>query len=356
MIRRRRRNREVPFSFDSFLDVVANVCGIVIRLILVAWVGARSYPSIQRLLASAPSPTVESATDELTPPPEIAADIERHRRELAIAQSELLEKLRLVDDVKGRATAAESRLVGLSGRRDEIEQCLAQTDLGAPAGDVADNPSVLSLSDLNRRRQQLLSDIRSLKQLEKPGKVLRYQTPVSQPVQAEQFMFECRAERVSFIDLSALVAAARRDLPDKAEALKTQWQSEATTVAFGAFRLRYSLEREPGFADSMSNTPSPAHQAGYRYGLTGWVVEPLDPNRGESLTQALATGSEFRRVTDALDPRQAVVTFWVYPDSFALFRALRDHLYARDLVVAGRPLPLETPIAGSRHGTTSRGQ
>ena len=40
MLRRRRRSREIPFSFDSFLDVVANVVGIIIRLILVVWVGA----------------------------------------------------------------------------------------------------------------------------------------------------------------------------------------------------------------------------------------------------------------------------------------------------------------------------
>src|SRR5207249_3536062 len=46
MYRRRRRAREIPFSFDSFLDVVANVCGIIIRLILVAWVGARSYHAV----------------------------------------------------------------------------------------------------------------------------------------------------------------------------------------------------------------------------------------------------------------------------------------------------------------------
>ena len=44
MYRRRRRcEREIAFSFDSFLDLVANVVGIIIRLILVAWVGARTY-------------------------------------------------------------------------------------------------------------------------------------------------------------------------------------------------------------------------------------------------------------------------------------------------------------------------
>ncbi len=49
MIRRRRKVREIEFSFDSFLDVVANVVGIILRLILVAWVGrGRTRPSCRR--------------------------------------------------------------------------------------------------------------------------------------------------------------------------------------------------------------------------------------------------------------------------------------------------------------------
>ena len=54
--------------------------------------------------------------------------------------------------------------------------------------------------------------------------------------------------------------------------------------------------------------------------------------------------------------QQTAVTFWVYPDSFDLFRRLRDLLYERDVVVAGRPLPDGVPIASSRRGTVSRGQ
>jgi hypothetical protein len=77
--------------------------------------------------------------------------------------------------------------------------------------------------------------------------------------------------------------------------------------------------------------------------------------RGETLEAALAPSSDFRRLVDGLDA-STVITFWVYPDSFELFRRLRDHLYERGLEVAGRPLPEGAPIAASRHGTASRGQ
>src|SRR5438270_8333931 len=93
MIRRRRRAREIPFSFDSFLDIVANVVGIIIRLILVVWVGARSYSSIQHLTAKPTAPvTAGEAASEPTDP--LVGELAQHRQELARAQQRLLEQLR----------------------------------------------------------------------------------------------------------------------------------------------------------------------------------------------------------------------------------------------------------------------
>jgi hypothetical protein len=115
--------------------------------------------------------------------------------------------------------------------------------------------------------------------------------------------------------------------------------------------MRYTVERE---RDGLGVAPDAG--GSYRYGLTSWQVEPITEVRGEALEQALKPGSEFRQIVDGLDPQYAAVTFWVYPDSFPLYRQLRDYLYQHDLVVAGRPLPEGAPIASSRHGTVSRGQ
>ncbi len=100
----------------------------------------------------------------------------------------------------------------------------------------------------------------------------------------------------------------------------------------------------------------PSNASGFGYGLSEWVLEPVRSTRGEPLEKALAAGSEFRQVVDGGVPQQTVATFWVYPDSFALFRQLRDFLYERGLEVAGRPLNQDSPIAASPSGTRSRGQ
>jgi hypothetical protein len=108
--------------------------------------------------------------------------------------------------------------------------------------------------------------------------------------------------------------------------------------------------------DAFGGNVAPEANASYRYGLSTWQLEPIVAVRGETADAALAEGSEFRHIVDGLDPQQTVVTIWVYPDSFALYRRVRDYLYERDLVVAGRPLPEGVPISSSRRGTVSRGQ
>src|ERR1700724_1849725 len=100
MIRRRRRTREIPFSFDSFLDVVANVVGIIIRLILVVWVGARSYGSLQQLAPPAePPPSLVAESDE--PRDEVDpldSELAAERRQLAEAEAALRQQLAQLDE------------------------------------------------------------------------------------------------------------------------------------------------------------------------------------------------------------------------------------------------------------------
>src|SRR5712692_11675752 len=109
MIRRRRHPREIPFSFDSFLDVVANVVGIIIRLILVVWVGARSYTSLHPLVKpAAPAAAIRAVQQEPQDP--LQGELAEHRRELAALQARLLEQLRQAQLAEQRTTATAGEL------------------------------------------------------------------------------------------------------------------------------------------------------------------------------------------------------------------------------------------------------
>jgi hypothetical protein len=359
MIRRRRPVRDIHFSFDSFLDVVANVVGIIIRLILVVWVGARSYSSVQHLahkaVAAPETPvTLSAPRGELRDP--LQEELARHQHALADAQNRLLEQLRRLQQVENDQRQTEQAWSQTSAREQGLAQEAAALERAAEEHVQVGQKVVLTLEDLRQRREHLQEEITALEKMPAPTKTLRYRTPVSRPVHAEEFLFECRHGRVAFIDIGALVADIHAHADAISKELHSEWQVTETTDPVGAFRVRYTVERQRDTLEAVLPGSAPSAGGQFRASLREWMVEPVADPRGETPDQALADGSEFRRVVDGLDAHQAVVTFFVYPDSFAVYRRLRDWLYERDLVVAGRPLPEGVPITFSPHGTVSRGQ
>jgi hypothetical protein len=334
MIRRRRPQREIPFSFDSFLDVVANVVGIILRLIIVAWAAGRSYHGPPPPTPP-PVPTFEEPVALPEPTDPLAPELEKERRELALTQARLLDETRKWEGVRHRRDAAAGDVTALASRRQELENAARATK-----ADEGSRP-VLPLAEIAERSKLVAREIVALKQAPSAKQTLRYRTPVSQALQSEELMFECKAGRVSLVDVGALLEEIRKDVRSKRDALKNSGSSDDVTPAVGPFRLRYQLQRDAG--DS-------------RISLSEWVVEPITVDRGEPADLALTAGSAFRKVIDGLDPQQTAVTFWVYPDSFALYRKLRDLLHERDMVVAGRPLPDGVLIRSTKHGSASRGQ
>jgi hypothetical protein len=355
MMRRRRRGREIPFSFDSFLDIVANVVGIIIRLILVVWVGARSYSSLQPILRSAPSST-STPIANAAPIDPLETLLAAHRLELEQVQKRLLEQLRQMQSLQEREAVLKDALHALKTQTAKLASEQANLTDAKPRQVEASQRAAFSRAELRDRCRILAEELQALERQPIAKKALHYRTPVSQPVHSEELLFECRQGKVAFIDIGALLAEVKRGLEEKGKLLRTRWQVEDVTSPIGAFRLRYVVERERELVDVLGSGTGPAAAGSYRFGLSEWQVEAVAPSRGESLQAALADGSEFRQIIDGIDPQQSAVTFWVYPDSFELFRRLRDHLYQRDVVVAGRPLPEGVPIASSRRGTVSRGQ
>ena len=144
-------------------------------------------------------------------------------------------------------------------------------------------------------------------------------------------------------------------MPGREDQLRAQFRVEDMTPTIGAFRVRYTVERTKSSAETIADASRPGNRVYFGYSLGGFQVEPISPIRGDAREKALLPTSDFRQIVDGIDG-QTVVTFWVYPDSFPLFRILRDYLHERGIQVAARPLPVGEPIRGSPSGSRSRGQ
>ncbi|MCI0380504.1 MAG: hypothetical protein L0215_23200, partial [Gemmataceae bacterium] len=351
MYRRRRPQREpIVFGFDSFLDVVANVIGIIIRLILVTWVGARSYHAAMEWVepqSEKSNPAATWSEPKLSDDP-LHSQVETTKSQTEAIRARLLEQLRRLELAKTTTAKTEASVTKFITERKKLDDERKTLEEGLSTKESVAQSVSLSMKKLEERSQALLKEMKDLEKTPLKRKELRYHTPVSRVVQAEEVFFECRGGKVTFIDMPAFLHEVRRDFEVIGEALQKEPKITRTSAAVGPFRLRYTFERE----QNILNAPG----GGFRYGLSGWTIEPVTSLRGEDWETALRQHSQFRRIADALDPNQSVATIWVYPDSFELFRRLRDFLYERDIEVAGRPLPYGADIAGSRKGTRSRGQ
>jgi len=356
MIRRRRPNREIQFSFDSFLDVVANVVGIILRLILVAWAGARMYKGPPPP-PPAPLPALETSLSLPEPTDPLVDELEQQRLMLIRAQAHLLEHLQQSKQTKAEREAMKGKMSSVALQRQALEQTLAEQrrkdeeqerllqrdqEQWEQQQAMEGRQLSLSLTEIRTRSSKLIQQIEELKKKPSQKQALRYRTPVSAELQVEELQWECRNGRVTLLDVGALVDEIRRSLRERSDVLRGSPVFSDISPPVGSFRLRYMVERDGG--------------PGGHAVLSGWEALPTTPERGETLEQALQPTSEFRRIVDNLFPDRTAVTFWVYEDSFPLYRRLRDYLHDKDIMVAGRPLLLQMAIASSKKGTASRVQ
>ena len=354
MIRRRRPKPRETFSFDSFLDVVANVVGIIIRLILVVWVGARSYTQLMDKALLPEETAAPLAALEESDEPAFTA-MKEERSELQKLEAQLLEQLHLVQDERDIRLKEEPLEKELTSRIGDLHAAAEQAKNAQQQERNATRIAALTTEEIQARSKKLREEIEALQKNPVPKKPLHYRTPVSRPVQSDEFHFELSDGRVTFVDVYGLLAEYNSRREDIERQLQGSYQSVGTLGPSGAFKMVYTVERERGLVDSFGGG-RPGSRQGFRYGLVAWQMEAVALERGENVEQALRPGSDFRRIADRLDSLQSAVTFWVYPDSFAAFRKLRDFLYERDITVAGRPMPFGVPMASSKQGTLSRGQ
>ena len=119
----------------------------------------------------------------------------------------------------------------------------------------------------------------------------------------------------------------------------------------GAFSMKY--EMGPTIPEALAEA---LDRREISFQLRGWEIVAENPERGETYERASEPVSSFARAVGRLNPARATITFWIYPDGFALYRRLRDDLHARGFLVAARPLPEGMTIRGSPIGSLSAGQ
>lgn len=403
MSRRRSDSAESMFGSDSFLDVVANIVGILI--ILIVLVGLRVRKAEPTALAEEKAALAQAKLEErekqrreieqsnaqgeeeyrraAAEREEARRRNEELRRQRAAEQAKIDERrqeheeerlrrekvMRQYEDEAARmqqeiASLADRLSLATSERERTAEEIARQEERWREAESVrsaelrqAEQSLHAESSDLERAKltgEQLRKTIEELRRLlaeaEQQTPVVKqirhFATPMARRIEQQELHFRCKGGRVAYTYLEELVTAAR----DQAAGRITRSTSRINGMAgpLGGFALKYIFARPESTV-----TEQLADMQYVRFGLVYWELTSESDFIGELADEAAEPNSALRVKLRSMPASKFAVTLWVYPDSFEVAKKVEDLLHDLSYTVSLRPLPPGIPIIGSPFGSAT---
>ncbi len=344
----RRRGQRSPSSEtpgnDAFLDIVANLVGILIILVVVVGAHAGSslglampvalssepvdLDSLERRLASARLNSV-SLLDDIHSMEGNISDQSKFSDHLRFERQRLLMEIQQLENV--RATNE------LELEQNEIEHLQLDRQFAALS------------QELNRAKAEYQTI--ELEQKAQAETIVHYPTPLAKTVFNDEVHVRILQGRIAFVPVDALVDRMRGEWKLKAEKLKSSNQTVETVGPIQNFRLQYTLEAEELQTATQIGIVSERKVAFRRF-----VLMPIAENIGERVDDALQPNSRLLSELSRLQPDKTTVSIWVYPDSYPEFNRVKSYLQQVGFQTAVWPLPEGRLISGGPDGYRSSAQ
>jgi hypothetical protein len=366
---RRREREETPFGSDSFLDVLANIVGILIILIVAAASRMGRAPDLvvpspadPEVVAEEP-PAALTAPDvaEAVPEPQPARiptepEVDEPPPEMTREMEEISKRLLALES---KMPAADAKLRKLRTATQSVLRMVGEEDKDASKHKQKLHDAQLRVARLEEalgERQQtlnaILAEFEEAQHAKPPAVEVKHRlAPISQEIAGEEIHFRLAGNRVSVVPMQALVDRVRRQLERQRDWLATRGKHESVVGPVDGYSMEYVIEKLPMSVLDRNRLG----YGGYRIGVTHADVIPEKDLVTETPQEALRRGSRFAMAVKTA-PERAALTFWVYPDSFHAFRILQAACQAEGFIVAARPLPAGHPIGVSTSGSRSVGQ
>lgn len=389
---RRAQRAELEFGSDSFLDVVCNIVGILIILIVVVGVRLQRQPLPADPKLAEQIAAAAAAAEALTAKQNAAVQtagqnqlsLQNNLTSLETDERQLQQELQ---NITADSQAAQQETAGVrakltaqqtqrdtQGRR---EQKLA-AERNATAARIASLQNSLKLSEqkhseleaalrrtLDTEKQtqqknrtvavetlQLTEQLTVAQQQTQPADRLNHRlSPVTKPVESDDVHFRVDGGKVSIIPLQDLLDRLKDQVLARRSTIMRFNQFEGVVGPVGGYSMKYTVEKEGGSALESLQTGD----LRVRVSVSKWQLQAEESLLQESVADALRPGSRFRQQLETCPP-DSVVTIWVYENSFEQFAAIRELAHGLRLRVAARPLPDGTPIVGSPNGSRSSAQ
>lgn len=387
---RRFSSGDPDFGSDSFLDIVCNIVGILIILIVVVGVQVQQQPPESPITLPA-NPILDEQDLQLQQQQVTLKNAAQQRRRLVADQKKLQRVITQLRSARGvlqqederlsaAVLSASNRLRNLTSsqheaakNRQDSEQQLAmkkarvdelelqvqnrQQEIRFFSASLAESAEVqveltnqqeFFLAQTLELREQLQAEEQ---QAVSPDRLLHRLSPLGKPVESGEVHFRLDQGRISEIPLETLLDLLRSQLRARQSVMFRLNEFRGETGAISGYSLLYEVEKR-------GPSPLQALQTGDNriiIQVSRWELRVEEQLFEESTEDAVRSGARFRSRLETLPPESAV-TIWVYENSFTHFAALRELAHSLQLRVAARPLPDDAPIIGSPGGSRSSAQ
>lgn len=324
---------------DAFLDIVANLVGILI--ILVVLVGAHARSSANKPLEP------EAGLIEKVTAADLAADQAVSRMDVLIKDNEEVEVLIDQENAVARhlTEVRHQRLVAMETLKKQLIEKQSELD----AQDQAILQQQSETIALQRQLKQLTDTVAAVSNLKtntSDAKTIdHYPNPIASTVFSQEVHFRLTGGKLVYVPMDELVNKMKQDWQLIAEK-RTQFNTSRDTIGpIGNFRLQYELET--------SATAGSRRQIRFKR----FTLFPVVDSAGEPTEIALSNpASGWNTVLKNLNPVQTTVSIWVYPDSFKEHALIKKWLYENKFKMASWPLEFGSLISGGPDGLKTSAQ
>lgn len=361
---RRSTDTELEFGSDSFLDVISNMVGILLILILMAAYRARSQPvesadiakaidgsitdnsaeqkpSLPPLL-SMPQPADVASTPSLTDT-EKNAELDRLLAQIAANQSRIEQ---LERDIQRFDTASAGKALKLTRDQhlftsEELEKLNAALAKALADRERLSNQFRSTSSDLSRLKEQLdklNTELAKLEEQRTKKEQLNHKVmPIGLREQGPRVLFRVARGRVSVVPIDELLEQLGDKIRNNRDWLLRHKQLQGQLGPIDGYAARFNVIFE---------------EYGERNQGLGWGQVKLDriafepttrvSQYEEPIAQALGPDGLFRRRLAEMSADRTIEV-WVPSDSFGDYRQLLTFAQKQGFQVAGSPLPTGLP-------------
>ncbi len=340
---------------DSFLDVVANVVGVLIILIML--VGAQASRSVLVAQSAANSKDAKQTQASETASHEVEklqAELEQATSSAMRSEREVRELTTKVALISHEAQVFDQQRVKLAMHRSVIEEDLQrrkeQLDEQHQREYEVQRHLLESKLDLEKLTQEQLSLASAPETVEEIECV---PTPLARIVEGKAIHLRLKNGLVSVVPFEELMEEVEYNLERILRRVNERGRTVETYGPLDGYRLKLTMaQQRPAGAIG-----GPLAGQIQRVKI-GWEAEiiPVSTEIGQNVEQSLLPGGVLHKHLLAHKRQRPDVVVWLYTDSFDEFRPLKRTLWEMGFSMATRPMRPGTNIKASPKGTRAAAQ